>query len=248
MRNKKLIILFSVLLAVTLLVVFNSVLFSVQHIDVHCVNVEKSQYTDKVKASHKIKTGSSIFFVDKAEAIQNIEKSLGGNVRVLSVEKQFPNRIYIDFVEVRAYVKVSDGHRTYYCDNDMRVISNGGDEVINLKISGELSELQTGDKLTFSTSKGLSNADVVTAIFDALARLGYYDTVINLFDEIDISGNFIVLRTATGMKWEIVTADRLAEKLRLAMSVYVNERDDDKRSRGTLVIAGTEKIIANYRE
>jgi hypothetical protein len=50
------------------------------------------------------------------------------------------------------------------------------------------------------------------------------------------------------MKWEIVTADRLAEKLRLAMSVYVNELDDDKRSRGTLVIAGTEKIIANYRE
>ena len=248
MRNKKLIILFSVLLFVTLLAVFNSVLFSVRHVDVHCQNMQESQYSDRVKAAHKIKNGSSIFFVDKAEAIESIERDLGGAVRVLSVERVFPDRIYIDYVEVRPYLTVSDGTRRYSLGNDMRVIvSEPEQKTIALKIKGALPDLQPGDKLEFASPSGLSVTDVVIEIFSALERLGYYDTVINFFDEIDISGNFIVFTTATGMKWEIVTADKLTDKLILAMSVYTNELTDEQRSAGTLVIAGSGKIAANYR-
>ena len=65
MRNKKLIILFSVLLALTLLVVFNSVLFSVQHVNAYCANVEKSEQATNVLKNHGIRHGSSIFFVNK---------------------------------------------------------------------------------------------------------------------------------------------------------------------------------------
>lgn len=248
MRNKKLIILFSVLLVVTLLIVFNSVLFSVQHVDVHCQNMQESQYSDRVKAAHKIKNGSSIFFIDKEEVIENIERDLGGAVRVLSVERVFPNRIYIDYVEVRPYLTVSDGIHRYYLDNDMRVIvADSSQQVIELKIKGSLPDLVPGDKLEFESPSGLSVTDIVIEIFAGLERLGYYDTVINFFDEIDISGNFIVLKTSTGMKWEIVTADKLTDKLILAMSVYTNELDDMQRSNGTLVIAGSGKITANYR-
>ncbi len=254
MRNKKLIILFSVLLAVTLLVVFNSVLFSVQRVDVYCANVKESVLADNVRKSHKIKRGSSIFFVNKDEVTKRVEKSVPG-IRVLNIEKQFPNKIYINYVEVKEYVKVTSGVKTYYCGNDMRVmrIENGlgdddSDGAIRLKYRGSLSDLDIGDTLTFETSSGLSAASVVTEIFRGLERLGYYDTVMDLLDDIDLSGNFVVLTTSTGLKWEIVTTDRLAEKLRFAYSVYVSDKFDDSMKReGTLVIAGSDRLVANYR-
>ena len=243
MRNKKLIILFSVLLGITLLVVFNSVLFSVQHVNAYCANMEKSSYEEQVLSSHKIKRGSSIFFVDKEKVTENVQNSVP-YVRVLNVEKKFPNRIDINFVEVKEYVKVTDGGKTYYCGNDMRVmrIADGIDEsseVISLRITGGLSDMQTGDVLSFRSPGGINAPAVVSEIFGGLERLGYYNTVVDLFAEIDLTGNFIVMRTATGMRWEIVSPDNLAEKLRLGLSVYFSDKLTDVQKReGTLIIAG----------
>ena len=190
----------------------------------------------------------TLVYEHKKKTIENIQKELGGAVRVIGVEKQFPNRISIDFIEVRPYVRVSDGYKTYYCDNEMRVMESGGtDKLINLKFNGSLPDLEPGDKLSFVSSGGLSAADIVTSVFDGLARLGYYDSVIELIDEIDLSGNFIILKISSGMKWEIVSADRIADKLRLALSVYENGLNDEQKTKGTLIIAGSDRLVANYR-
>lgn len=246
MRNKKLIILFSVLLGITLLVVFNSVLFSVQHVNAYCANMRESQYEERILDSHKIRKNANIFFVNKRKVTENIESRVPG-VKVLNVEKKFPNRIYINFVEVKEYVKAYYNGKTYYCSNDMRVmriedgVDNSGN-AINLKFGGSLPELKPGDYFSIVPSNPptvMSDASIITEIFSALEQVGFYDTVIDLFDEIDVTGNFIELRTSNGMKWQIQTPDDLTYKLRLALSVYFSDKLTDLQKRsGTLIIAG----------
>ncbi|MDE7394793.1 MAG: FtsQ-type POTRA domain-containing protein, partial [Clostridiales bacterium] len=266
MRNKKLIIFFSILCAVTLLVVFNSVLFSVRHVRVYCANVESSAFADKVLASHHIKRSESIFFVNKQKVAARVESSVPG-VRVLNIEKKFPNRIYINYVEVKPYLRIFDGHNTYFCGNDLRVMYaeegaknlwSGAESdpywsgipaekrhVINLLYKGDLKSTAVGSIVSFSDS---TTAAIVTGVFSALERLGYYESVMELFTEIDVSGKdkpFIMLTTFSGMKWEIVSADNLAEKLRLGLSVFLSDKlSDAQKQTGTLVIGGN---TASYR-
>ena len=252
MRNKKLIILFSVLMAITLLVVFNSVLFSVQHVNAYCANRKESdceESRNKVLASHKIRKGSSIFFVNESKVIKSVQAS-AADVRVLNVERKFPNRVYINYVEIKEYVRVTSGTVAYICGNDMRVLRRADvgsaetDTLIDVKYNGTLPDLQVGDTLAFTQSSGINTPALIAEIFSALERLDYYDTVIDLFCEIDLTGNFIVLTTrlngVRGMQWEIQTADNLFAKLRLAMSVYLSENalTDAQRRAGTLVVAG----------
>ena len=244
MRNKKLIILFSVLLSLTLLVVFNSVLFSVQHVYASCANVEDSSLASEVIANHGIKRGSSIFFVNKNKVSANVESKVP-RVRVLNIEKSFPNRIYINYVEVRVYVKVSDGMRNYYLGNDMRVMPNDdGEKAIELKLGVSLPELKDGDTFTYESQSGVNTYSVVTEIFAGLERCGYYrNDVVGLFDEIDLTGKFIKMKTHTGMSCEILNPDGLADKLRLALSIYFSGSVDVHG--GTLIITGANK--ASYR-
>lgn len=266
MRNKKLIVFFSILCAVTLLVVFNSVLFSVRHVRAYCENVQNSTLAEKVLSAHNIKRTESIFFVNKKKVAERIERNVPG-VRVLNVEKKFPNRIYINYVEVKPYLRLFYGDKSYFCANDMRVMYvedgnkrlwSGAEEdpfwssvpnekrrVIDLKFTGDANNLAVGNVVSFSDK---STSAIVSGIFSALERLGYYESVIELFTEIDVSGQesqFTLLTTSTGMRWKIVGADNLAEKLRLGLSVYVSDKlSDDQKRTGTLVIAGN---TASYR-
>ncbi len=243
MRNKKLIILFSVLLAVTLLVVFNSVLFSVQHVQAYCANRANPSYTQEVMDNHRIKKGSGIFFIDEKSVAKRIEENVP-HVRVLNIERKFPNRVYINYIEIVEYIKIyhnEDGNvRTYYLSNDMRVmgVEEGYDtsvSAIHLKVKGDVSGLAVGAKPTFASS---SVQAVVAEIFSALERMGYYEEVIDLFSEIDLTGNFLDMTTKNGLKWRILSADDLAEKLRFALSVYYSDKLDEKQT-GMLIVSGT---------
>lgn len=241
MRNKRLIILLSVLLSVTLLVLCNSVLFSVRHVSVHCINRETSRYESDILSHAAIKKGTGIFFVDKGKVTRRIESAVT-NVRVLNVEKMFPNRICINFAEIVPYLRFAHddgaGLKTYYISNDMRVMSvmPGADTSINavdLKVKGDAEKL-TGEEVRFADTRVQAT---LLEIFDGLERLGYYEKVVELFTEIDLSGNFIDMRTRTGLLWRILGADDLAEKLRFALSVYQSDKLD-AHTGGTLLVTG----------
>ena len=267
MRNKKLIVLFSVLCALTLLVVFNSVLFSVRHVRAYCANVQNSAYAEQVLAAHGIKRAESIFFVNKKQVAAQVESKVP-QVRVLNVEKKFPDRIYINYIEKSPYLRLYDvtNDKTYFCANDLRVMyaENGnqtlwsgaensehwsGFRAINLVCDDSIPLMKAGDTVAFS---GASTAEVLKGICTAFERLGYYEQVIDLFTEWDVSGlgapsAVITLTMALGLKWEIVSADRnLADKIRLALSVYASDAlTAAQKSEGTLVIAGEK---ASYRD
>lgn len=245
MRNKKLIILFSVLLGITLLVVFNSVLFSVQHVNAYCYNQEQSVYQEQVLKAHKIKRGKSIFLVNKKKVIDNVHSAVP-QVRVVNVEKKFPNRIWINYVEETEYLQVSQGTKTYYLGKDLRVmrIADGaaGGDAIRLACESDLSALEVGSRLSFQTPNG-AGEDIVRDIFNGFSLLGYDDTTVDLLYSIDVTRRsvFITLsnKTATGktagMVWEVLSPDNMADKLRLAVSAYMALTDEQKK-RGKMYI------------
>ena len=266
MRNKKLIVLFSVLCAITLLVVFNSVLFSVRHVRAYCANVQNSAYSEQILSSHGIKRGESIFFVNKKQVAAQVERRVP-QVRVLNVEKKFPDRIYINYIEKKPYLRLYDASQdaTYFCANDLRVmyVESGNralwsgaenSEVwndfraIDLVYGGSVPTMRAGETVSFS---GASTATVLTGLCTAFERLGYYEEVIDLFKEWNVSGlgepsATITLTTKRGLTWEIWSADsNLADKIRLALSVYVSGLNDAQKSEGTLVVAGDK---ASYRD
>lgn len=244
MRNKKLIILFSVLLGITLLAVFNSVLFSVQHVNAYCANRAESAYKEEVLAAHKIKRRSSIFLVNKEKVTKNVQTQVP-HVRVLNIEKKFPNRIWINYIEETEYLKITQGNKTLYLSRELRVMSvvDGlweGDAV-RLLYNGETPALSVGDTLLFDGSQ------TVEAIFAGFADLGYDDTTVDLLYEIDLRGEELLLTVAyksatgktPGMQWRILTTDNLSEKIRLALSVYNSDKlTDEQKKRGTLIVAG----------
>lgn len=255
MRNRKLIIIFSVLLSITLLVVLGSVIFSVQHVDTYCMNVNEDECADSreiILSSYKIRKGSSIFGVNESKVIANIEKNnKANNIRILNIERKFPNRVCINYVVVKPYFRFLYEGNTYYCYNDMRISSiqpidlpeNG---LINLRFSGNLVESEKEGEFTFGPSKGLNAPEVLSEILSGFEQLKYYEEVIDLFYEIDLSGTFIKLYTrcqdkdnndVRGMEWQILTPDNLADKLRLALSTY-DTIDQKYKHVGYLKITG----------
>lgn len=247
MRNKRLIIIFSVLLSITLLVVFNSVLFSVQHVYASCMNVEEKdlKYESEVLSSHKIKRGTSIFFVDKAKVTKNIEQATGHRVKVLNVEKSFPNRIYINYVEVKAYAHVQSGGVTYYLSNDMTVMETAdGETTIELILGSDAG--QFGESFAYTTESGINAAEALTRIINGFESCGTdynHNRFVSYFKNIDLSGKFIKIEMNSGLMIEIINVQSLEQKMRLAMSIYQSRKIEINK--GTLIITGVQ--TASYR-
>ena len=126
MRNKKLIVLFSILAFLTLLVVLSSVIFSVQNVYASCYNAEDEAF-DEIVASNEINgitKGKSIFLLNESKAIEKIESNLS-DVKVVNIQRKFPNQVYINYVKIFPYLAVETENAVLYASNDGKILSKG---------------------------------------------------------------------------------------------------------------------------
>ncbi|MCL2676030.1 MAG: FtsQ-type POTRA domain-containing protein [Firmicutes bacterium] len=125
MRNKRLIIIFSVLVAVTLMVLLSSVIFTVRSTTTRCLNhafsdpaldqrIIDSMDLEKIK-------GKSIFFIKENELIANIEKVVP-EVSVVNIERKFPDRLTVHYVKLFDYYEIAVGGFYYSLTHEGRVI------------------------------------------------------------------------------------------------------------------------------
>lgn len=124
MRNKRLIIIFSCLVAVTLLVLLSSVVFTVRSTNTRCLNHAFSDdaLDQKIIANTGIPKGKSIFFINEDEVIANIEKAVP-DVKVINIERKFPDRVTVHYVKLFDYYEVASGGFYYSLTHEGRVIS-----------------------------------------------------------------------------------------------------------------------------
>lgn len=110
MKNKRLIVLLCVLAFLTVLVVINSTLFTLQSISINWLTTKCELVSVKdYDIVDKVSKGGSIFLVDKDEIGKTLEKKYP-YLRVVSIETKFPNKLVIHSAERESLyaVKMSD--------------------------------------------------------------------------------------------------------------------------------------------
>ena len=239
MRNKKLIVIFCILVGIALLVILDSVLFSVQKVTAYCHNDMDNVILDdgstlgqKVVLAGKVEMGKSIFLIDKDKIVKNVESKLP-NVKVINIEKKFPDRITIHYASIKPTFSVEMEQGYYVCTNEGKVV-----DIVSDKPSGLIdlvvnvgSELKIGDYLD------CKNISTVVAIIDALDRLGYSSKdqeerilLLSLIKFIDLTVHDEIIYIGTGSDIVIkvfgISPDSIFKKIHYGMSLYVNYRSN----------------------
>lgn len=129
--NKRLIILFSVLLIVVLIIILNSTLFVVKDISTSYPECDKFTSNDIISASSIVKD-KNIFMISKSKSTNIIEKTIP-YVEVINIEKKFPNKIVIhtDLRIPIMVIKIDSTNKYLLIDKDLKVLDIIEESAIN---------------------------------------------------------------------------------------------------------------------
>lgn len=248
MRNKKLIVLFSILAFVTLLVVLSSVIFSVQTVYASCYNDDDEQL-DAIVASEEINgisRGKSMFMLSEKKVIEKVESSRS-DVRVVNIERKFPNQVYINYVKIFEYIAFETEDCVLYASNECKILSKGDKQAeykdhIKLISDAAAVSQNEGDTLFALDS---SQYKIVCGLLDAMERMDLHSVVIDMFEFIDVTSTdkngLTFIKTRTGAFFELQGGTtNLTEKLRLAASVYLSN-DTQYMNSGTIIVNSSGK-------
>lgn len=255
MRNKKLAVLFAVLAVVTTLVVLSSVVFSVQSVYAHCYNADDELLDDSVasKEVNEIRRGSSMFMLDEDKVIRHVEDRCS-NVMVVNVERKFPNRVYINYVKVFPTLVLETEDRALKMSATCKILdvsekSDKYEALTKVLINGEAASTTVGEK---ALSPGSVEYDVSYGISDIMIKMDLYNETVQMLELIDVtktaSTGVTFVKTRTGVFFELQGgADKIAEKMRLAVSVYLSDETTYMRS-GTIIVnaSGSSAAYSPY--
>ena len=120
MKSKKLIVILSVLVFLTVLIVINSTLFTLQNVSINWLTTKHQLETvTDYEIIEDVRLGQSIFLVQKDEMATQLEKSFP-YLRVVSIETKFPNKIIVHSAERESLYAVK------LADNEFAIIDERG--------------------------------------------------------------------------------------------------------------------------
>ncbi len=123
MRNKRLIVLLSVVTALVLVIIVCGATFLVRDIEAYSYYVDSPvEYEKKVISASGIEKNSSMFFIDEVGVKNRIEKKYP-NVEVINIERKFPDRVSINYVVYDELYQYLSGDSYYRCCASGRVAS-----------------------------------------------------------------------------------------------------------------------------
>ena len=269
-KNKRLMLIFSVLCGLTLLIVLSSVIFAVHDVRVYCLNIkdddpQRAELDQKVLDNHGILTGTSIFTISEKKTIAGIRRELALNhiadIEIRKIERHFPNRVEIHYVKIEPYFYVIQGSKAYFYSNGMELMQiTESDEVkqgayqfaVEFKAEGRVTETDVGSS-EFSTDKMYEQAGAEAAA-KALETLCAFSELRDYLNFIDVSREgYVFAKTRLGVTLEFSSLERFSEQFRLGVSAYKEFREsgvpgDYVRARdGTIIVSLTAKgVTAAY--
>ncbi|MBE5731044.1 MAG: FtsQ-type POTRA domain-containing protein [Clostridiales bacterium] len=241
MRNKRLLIIFGILLSLTLLIAIGSAVFSIKMLNAYCYNSDDEVLMSKVQQFEKDLIGKSIFSLDEQALIEEVEKEIGG-IKVVNIERLFPNRVSINYVKLYDYFEVCYDGNYYISGIDGRILKkqeqSRDSEVIKIKLN--LTEVP-------EVGGYFSSADRFEALQDMiqmLEKLNYRETnAPALIESIDLvsSESAIYVQTRSGVLIKILQDDNAGEKLRKALSLYTAR--PEYRTSGMIIVVNSNEIF-----
>lgn len=253
MRNKKLIVIICVLAFVTLIVFLGSVVFSVQSVYASCYNDNDEELDAAVAAldNNGISRGRSIFMLNESRVIEAVERACD-NVKVVNVERKFPNQVYINYVKIFPYLVYETGESALLVSNRCKILfaadkQESYPDYIRL-ISAEGPSSVNEGELIFA--EGTDTYPVVSELLEAMERMDLRSVVVDMLEFIDVtythSAGMTYVKTRLGTYFELQGgASALTEKIRLAVSVYLS---DVKYMHGGTIIVNSSGTGAAYSD
>lgn len=110
MKSKRLIVILSVLVFLTVLIVINSTLFTLQSISINWLTTKHQLESIKdYQIVENVEKGQNIFLVQKDDIASKLEKDFP-YIRVISIETKFPNKLVVHSAERESLyaIKISD--------------------------------------------------------------------------------------------------------------------------------------------
>ncbi len=164
MKYKKLLVLITCLLFVTVAVFCFASAFKVTDIDLHVTTVQGSSEDVKDACAKYLSQyeNKNLTFVKK-DKIERDLSSLSGYIEVVSVKKEFPNKISVNVREKAENLVIYNGENYYSLDLDFCVLAkkqgvennlkNGNNLLIKLDYSDYLSDVEVGKPLKIYDGK-----------------------------------------------------------------------------------------------
>ena len=263
MRNKKLIVFICVLAFLTVLIVLNSTVFTLQKININWMTTKhKLERVSDEKISENIDVGGSIFLLNKTNITNKLEKE-NPYLRVVGIETQFPNKIVVHSAERETLYAVEISQNEYAVVDELGKVL----EITNSTIFAGSALGTKPIKVTFNNStldiskfavgeeiKDESIKNLLTKLSKTLREANYDPTSSKgIFINIDVllmgTGYEVNMNTRNGMSIKIEDVYKYTtDKFLLGLQAY-NIKHQDSVVEGTIVVTYNQqlnKCIARY--
>lgn len=241
MKNKRLVIILSVLIVLTLLIVLVSAVFTVQSISVQWhtqPNVLTVNSNEKIISSSKIKEKSSVFTLKKKDYIASIEKN-NAYVKVKSIEVKFPNKVVIHVCEREPYYYLNLSAGEYaILDADLKVLELTN----NLKSYVDAFGVSPIEMNIDNTM--IANMNIGSGDFLSVACTDTYTTLANYIARIDYSP----LKAKNTIKSVRLVNDNLYIYTYLGLDMYIDDIDADFTDKVSKGFSAYEQFKDTYFE
>ncbi|MBE5737738.1 MAG: FtsQ-type POTRA domain-containing protein [Clostridiales bacterium] len=263
MNTKKVASIFIAIAFVVVLIFSCAGILTVQKIDVDYkvlsysnTNTENSSKTsENIQESLDKYVGNSIVFLN----IEQMKETISEHplVQLVSIEKQYPNRVKVVLQERREVYKVDDveNNKTYILDENGYVLADDGstfqgNSLIGLDFENiSIISAEVGKKIQIESDE---NGQMLKNVFDAAIKAGLTDCIKNLkLRDLTASQYDLYFMTNTGVEiqvFDIMNADEVqidqdafTLKVEKAFSIYDEKASDYQKRFGTIISHFIEK-------
>jgi len=237
--NRRTIILLIFFIVFAVVLILNGTLFLVDSIEFVDYKTGQSYQSELYAAedlitASKLSRGMNIFTVSEAKATESLTAAFP-KLKVVNIERQFPNKIVIYLFERYPMYAVESGDVYIIVDREGRILETVESLPDNITlVEGLAIDYETtGIKLK---TKDYS-ADRLIALGQAFELYDYIDSnFTQIISRIEVMGYSFSLYTKTGVELRLNVASNLNAKIREILSWYNSDDAEQKRYSGTLTV------------
>lgn len=222
MRNKRLIILLSVVAVLVVFVIAGCATFLVRDVEAYGYYQNAPDYDAKVIEAAGIKKNSSMFFIKDSDVKSKIENTYY-NVEVINIERKFPDRVSINYVVHDNAFQYRSGNTYYQCYSSGRIGSSSDVEQFGFFTVKQSAAVATEHGAYFQSDDGYDRV-LVNKFIDYMRTTGKSDWQIAdsvRFVDFTRSG-YVYISTVAGCGVEVRgTGDEFSELLDKGWSAFM---------------------------
>ncbi|MBD5132131.1 MAG: FtsQ-type POTRA domain-containing protein [Clostridiales bacterium] len=238
MRNKRLIVLLSVVLALIVIIVATGATFLVRNVEAYNYYGYTDgglDYDSYVIEAADIKRNSSIFFVDEEEVKNKVERAFP-NVGVINVERKFPDRVSVNYVVYERMFQYENDGRYYRCYSSCRIGESSAEaagDVFNVKTNNPTATAVGA----YFQSAGSYDRKIIETYISVMRNKGLIDRQISShvrFIDLTREG-YVYIRMSSGCSIEIHgSVDDFAKFLERGFDIFADTKAEINKISGLI--------------